>query len=176
MAYSLRSNQKTRRLTVPLEASIFGAHERKAKMHENLELNCENADWQVNFCAIEVGHRGFVTSSVWRVLSTWVRRAESDCTLSTRFANRHLSRSNANVPIHGTCRIWCLQRLNRSGVSLKVCCTLVHSSFHTVRHTWAPHRRRATKTFLRPTASQKTTALVSTYCRPPRIGEGYPLH
>ena len=53
-------------LTVPLERCVLDAHERKCKKYEDLVLECETAGWKVDFYAIEVGCRGFPTSSLNR--------------------------------------------------------------------------------------------------------------
>ena len=55
-------------LTVPLEANVLEAHERKTKKYENLVLECEASGWRVHFFAIEVGCRGFPTPSLSRFL------------------------------------------------------------------------------------------------------------
>ena len=56
-------------LTVPLEANVLDAHERKGRKYENLLLECEQAGWSTHFFAIEAGCRGFPTGSLCKFLS-----------------------------------------------------------------------------------------------------------
>ena len=57
-------------LTVPLESNVLAAHERKSRKYEDLVLECERAGWRTHFFAVEVGCRGFPTSSLSKFLSS----------------------------------------------------------------------------------------------------------
>ena len=55
-------------LTFPLERNVLEAHERKARKYEDLVLECEQASWTTHILAVEVGCRGFPTSSLGKFL------------------------------------------------------------------------------------------------------------
>ena len=54
-------------LTVPWEERIELAYERKRTKYDDLKEQCEKAGWSTWCAPIEVGCRGFVGKSVWKM-------------------------------------------------------------------------------------------------------------
>src|SRR4029434_3503076 len=55
-------------LTVPLEEGMEGAHERKRAKYSDLVAECRESGWSTRLFPVEVGTRGFVGSSMTRLL------------------------------------------------------------------------------------------------------------
>ncbi|KAJ8332759.1 hypothetical protein SKAU_G00416550 [Synaphobranchus kaupii] len=55
-------------LTVPWEGGLETAHERKRAKYSDLAAECREAGWKATICPVEVGCRGFVGSSTFRLL------------------------------------------------------------------------------------------------------------
>ena len=57
-------------LTVPWEARMEDAHQRKLAKYEDLLSNCQQNGWRAWNMPVEVGCRGFAAQSLWRALGT----------------------------------------------------------------------------------------------------------
>ena len=57
-------------LTVPWEANMEWAHERKATKYSDLKVECEEGGWTCQVFPVEVGCRGFVGKSLIKLLTT----------------------------------------------------------------------------------------------------------
>mgnify|MGYP000423294984 CR=1 FL=1 len=55
-------------LTVPWEENIEASHKRKLDRYKDLAAQCRNKGWRCELFAVEVGVRGFISSSVLSLL------------------------------------------------------------------------------------------------------------
>ncbi|KAI8514632.1 hypothetical protein Bbelb_072230 [Branchiostoma belcheri] len=55
-------------LTVPWEERVEEAHERKALKYQDLVQSCKDNGWRAMCFPVEVGTRGFICQSTWRML------------------------------------------------------------------------------------------------------------
>ena len=55
-------------LTVPYEDRMEVAHELKRSKYQELKESCERNNWSVAIWPVEVGVRGFISSSIYQVL------------------------------------------------------------------------------------------------------------
>ncbi|KAI8482277.1 hypothetical protein Bbelb_399680 [Branchiostoma belcheri] len=55
-------------LTVPWEERVEEAHERKALKYQDLVQSCKDKGWRAMCFPVEVGTRGFICQSTWRML------------------------------------------------------------------------------------------------------------